>query len=157
MGKHYVVGFVVHKGDDFDSVVLIRKNRPEWQAGRYNGVGGKIEPGETAPVAMEREFREETGVTIPADAWDRMCTIAWPDDVARVGNADPTEVVFFRHLWGTVRPEVHQMTDERVDWWMVNDLPDVIPNLRWLVPLAAYTADRYGHFLVPATVAEVLT
>lgn len=38
---------------------------------------------------------------------------------------------------------------------MVQSIP-VIPNLRWLVPLACYTADTYEPFTVQATVAEVL-
>lgn len=57
----YVLGFV------FDAlgreVALIEKRRPAWQAGRLNGVGGKIEPGETPLQAMERECREECGLT----------------------------------------------------------------------------------------------
>jgi 8-oxo-dGTP diphosphatase len=58
----YVVGFL------FDpklyNVVLIKKNKPEWQKGKLNGVGGKIEAGETCLEAMIREFYEETGLLI---------------------------------------------------------------------------------------------
>lgn len=43
-------------------MVMIKKERPAWQAGLLNGVGGKIEPGETPFEAMVREFQEETGV-----------------------------------------------------------------------------------------------
>jgi len=56
--KNYVLGFM------FDSyyrrVLLIAKNHPEWQKGRLNGIGGKIEDNESPMHAMEREFREET-------------------------------------------------------------------------------------------------
>ena len=41
--ERMVVGFAFT--EDRRSVILIRKNRPEWQAGRLNGVGGHIEPG----------------------------------------------------------------------------------------------------------------
>lgn len=53
----YVCGFLVYG----HSVALMRKNRPQWQVGKLNGIGGKIEDGETAAEAMRREFQEETG------------------------------------------------------------------------------------------------
>jgi 8-oxo-dGTP diphosphatase len=64
----YVAGFLFSNCRKY--VVLILKAKPAWQAGRLNAVGGKIEPGETPPEAMEREFREETSVIIPAASWN---------------------------------------------------------------------------------------
>lgn len=54
---------------DAGSVLLILKNRPSFLAGRWNGVGGHVEPGETPAQAMAREFREETGLDWPEQAW----------------------------------------------------------------------------------------
>lgn len=54
----YVLGIVTSPERD---VLLIRKTKPDWQAGRLNGIGGKIEIGEAPGFAMAREFREETG------------------------------------------------------------------------------------------------
>lgn len=62
MKRKYVVGFLISQ--NCKRVVLIRKNRPQWQAGKLNGVGGHIEDGETPIKAMMREFLEETGVRI---------------------------------------------------------------------------------------------
>jgi 8-oxo-dGTP diphosphatase len=53
----YVAGFLFNEART--KVLLIRKNKPEWQAGRYNAVGGKIEGDETPLEAMNREFSEE--------------------------------------------------------------------------------------------------
>jgi 8-oxo-dGTP pyrophosphatase MutT (NUDIX family) len=50
-------------------ILLIEKNRPTWQAGLFNGIGGKLEEGETAVEAMARECLEETGLAIAADDW----------------------------------------------------------------------------------------
>lgn len=158
--KQYVVGFMLDHPRE--NVVLIRKNRPEWQAGRLNGVGGKVEPGETREDAMVREFGEETGMATLAWAWDQICTIAWPDDAVRVGDAEPTTCTFFRAVdvqGCRLEEAVTSTTDELV---VVRNIMDVIahdriiPNLRWLLPLAAYTADRYGPFRVDATVATIL-
>lgn len=65
----YVLGFLF----DNNVVVLIRKNRPAWQKGLLNGVGGHIEPGETPLQAMVREFREETGATV--ENWRHFATM----------------------------------------------------------------------------------
>jgi 8-oxo-dGTP diphosphatase len=65
--KNYVLGFAFNA--DRTKIVMIRKTRPAWQAGRLNGLGGKIEPGETQLQAMCREFAEETGVTTQESDW----------------------------------------------------------------------------------------
>ena len=51
--------FLIRRGE----VLLIRKKRGHG-AGRINGPGGKIDPGETALAAAVRETREETGVEV---------------------------------------------------------------------------------------------
>lgn len=54
---------VLAKKNWFDGQVLvIEKNRPEFQKGRLNLIGGKVEPGETANQAAVRELLEETGL-----------------------------------------------------------------------------------------------
>lgn len=64
----YVLGFLFSR--DFQTVVLIRKNKPEWQAGLLNGIGGKIEDSDAdAHAAMVREFKEETGVDTIEMKW----------------------------------------------------------------------------------------
>jgi len=64
---NYVLGFMFDSS--FDRVLLIKKNKPEWQAGKLNGVGGKVERFETGPKAMVREFKEETGVDTSESDW----------------------------------------------------------------------------------------
>ena len=59
----YCLGFVfvAHASH----VLLIQKNKPgHWQHGRLNGLGGRIEPGETALDAMLRETNEEAGIQL---------------------------------------------------------------------------------------------
>ena len=122
-----VCGF--YFSDDRTQVVLIRKNRPAWQAGMINGVGGKTESGETPLDAMIREFHEETGVLVKD--WDHYCT--------HTDRGHSFKIWFFRafaqagHL-----SECRSMTDEQVLSFSVDSLYKlpVIPNLRWLIPMA---------------------
>jgi 8-oxo-dGTP diphosphatase len=120
--KLYVVGFAFTR--DSKSVALIRKERPDWQRGRFNGIGGKIEPGESPSAAMVREFREEAGVLIPE--WDHFLTLEYPQ----------ATVHFFRSFG--FADQVKTLTDETVFLCNVSSPPHgLIDNLRWLLPMAA--------------------
>lgn len=118
----YVAGFLF--SIDWETVLLIEKNKPDWQRGRLNGVGGKIEPGESPIAAMSREFEEEAGIS-PA-IWCRFCSLTGEDWRVHffVANGYP-------HL-------ARQMTGERlhvVETKRLLEYP-ILPNLKWLVPMA---------------------
>lgn len=57
--RGWVLGFLF--SEDLSKVVLIKKTHPDWQAGKLNGIGGKIELGASHRATMWRECREETG------------------------------------------------------------------------------------------------
>lgn len=78
--KEYVLGFAFNAGKTH--VVLIEKDRPEWQKGKSNGVGGKIEPEDECPrSAMVREFEEETGVTTKENDWHNYAVMDCDNDI----------------------------------------------------------------------------
>lgn len=68
--RTYVVGFVLDNQEN--TALLIKKTKPDWQKGRWNGIGGKIEVGEKPHEAMVREFWEETGVETDEGEWLRV-------------------------------------------------------------------------------------
>ncbi|MCX7425897.1 MAG: NUDIX domain-containing protein [Planctomycetia bacterium] len=59
-GRRGVVGVVVRDG----RLLLIRRSRQVVAPGMYCFPGGGIEPGESEPEALVREFREELGVEV---------------------------------------------------------------------------------------------
>jgi 8-oxo-dGTP diphosphatase len=121
--RKYVCGFLF---DGCGNVALIEKRRPEWQKGRLNGVGGQIEKGETPLKAMVREFREEAGDEI---SWRQFCLV----------KGDGYRVYYFT---SKERAEISSKTDEKVGWYSIDKLPaNVLPNLRWLIPMANYKFD----------------
>ena len=118
--QEYVCGLLFSV--DRARVLLIRKRRPAWQAGRLNGVGGKVEPGETVYEAMRREFREEAG--LDGIDWRPGVVITGPDWRGH----------FFR-AFGNPNA-ARALTDEPLEIHDVAALPpEVIPNLKWIIPL----------------------
>jgi 8-oxo-dGTP diphosphatase len=94
--------FVVHEG----KVLLIRKKRG-LGAGKINGPGGRIEPGETSRDAAIRETREELGIEALApelraelhfqfvDGYSLHCSVF----VSTAFVGQPTETVEAVPLW----------------------------------------------------------
>lgn len=131
----YVVGYAF--SPDGTQVALIEKLRPEWQAGKYNGIGGKIKSGELAMHAMAREFGEETGVYISADRWLHFRT----EEFYNTGDDGGTWV---RHYVVKTTPAewdaIHTATDEKVVK-LPYPLPEtetrnLVYNMPYLVPMA---------------------
>lgn len=114
------VGFFF--SEDEKQIVLIRKNRPQWQKDCLNGIGGKIEGEETPLECMKREFLEETSLSV--------------EDWIEVGKitAKDAEINIF-----TCKGDVSQcktVTDEEVlivevanlsNYKLISNLPTIIP------------------------------
>lgn len=110
--------------------MLIKKTKPEWQRGKLNGVGGKIEAGETPHQAMLREWKEETGDGFD-HVWEKFLRLSLPN------SHEPTEVHFFRAFSSATT--AHTTTDEVIIIRAVSEVFqhwNVIPNLRWIIPFA---------------------
>lgn len=107
-GTSVVATVIVDRG----RVVLVRRARPEGTL-VWTFPSGKLEPGESAAAAAERESREETGLTVRADTvlGERVhpktghhlvyvaCTpltgtvhVASPDEVVDVAWVEPAEL-----------------------------------------------------------------
>ena len=125
--QNYVVGFLFNSL--LDSVVLIEKQRPSWQKGRLNGVGGHVEPGESSLNAMKREFMEETGVEV--NNWEHFTTLHCKDCCIDFYRAESNNI-----------GDVKSVTDEKVFIYDVKELyyrentDKFVSNVFWLIPLA---------------------
>lgn len=126
----YCAGFLFKNIWNYDpcAVALIEKIKPEWQQGLLNGIGGKIEKGETPLEAQIREFKEETGEYITQ--WDKFAILK--------SNLHGGIVHFF--VARNDGAEIETTTQEKVGWyninWVQNKYAKVVPNLRFLIPMA---------------------
>lgn len=123
--NNYVVGFMFNK--ELDKVLLILKNRPDWQAGKWNGIGGKLKMNEEPLQAMVREFQEETGILTDQSSW------TWKGAFIHDGLSWAVDVFIAK---GNIY-EYTTITDERVEVIHLTDLDNypVVPNLKWLIPM----------------------
>lgn len=119
------------------SVLLVKKKKPDWQIGKWNGPGGEVEPGEDAAKAASRELFEETGLHIEPEAWEVVGNLAGSD----------FDVTFlkFQYAAGYFAPILTPLTEadaesfgtEYFRWYSVDSLPAaVVYDLRWVIPFA---------------------
>ncbi len=139
---NYVTGLMFSA--DRKKIILITKLNPDWQRGLLNGIGGKIEPGESPVAAICREFTEETGViTVP---------VQWTN-FAIINHLDEYHVTFFVTFDDTMFT-AKTTEKEVVGLYDVDDLPpNLVVNLRWLIPLALDTGLRFD---MPAVFQEIV-
>jgi 8-oxo-dGTP diphosphatase len=137
--QRYTVGFIFNQ--TLDKVLLIHKLHPAWQKGKVNGIGGKIESGEDSRDCIVREIQEETGLITHKNNWQ----------FAGKNIAPDWEVDFYAYQYEHDESDAHTVIDEKIEWFSLTNLPEnLIPNLRWLIPLALdkLTADEYTEFVV---------
>ena len=113
--------FIVKQG----RILLIRKKRG-FGAGKVNGPGGKIEPGETARAAAIRETQEETGVTPRrleergklhfqfADGYSLVCTVFLAGDL----EGEPRETAEAAPFWSPVEAVPYGEMWEDDEHWL---------------------------------------
>lgn len=132
MKARYVAGFLFSL--DGAHVALVEKQKPDWQKNKWNGIGGKIEEGELPSQAMQREFKEEAGLDI--SNWTRFCVLVGNDSAYNT-NGNEFEVHFFSHFSDDVY-NVKTMETEEIALHPAKSIMhmNVIPNLKWLIPLA---------------------
>jgi len=120
----FVVGFLF----DNDKVALIKKTHPDWQRGKLNGIGGHMENNESPLDAIIREFKEEADLEVRN--WEHYCTLSYSGDC----------ILYFFAANIAPNSRIKSNTEEIVNWYPLKQLDklNVIPILRWLIPMAKY-------------------
>jgi 8-oxo-dGTP diphosphatase len=110
------LGYVL-SGDGSEVLLLHRNSRTDdHHYGKYNGLGGKVEPTEDVCAGMRREILEEAGIT--AVGMDLAGTVSWPG-FGRDGEAW-LGFIFRVHTW-TGTP-LDRCAEGTLEWVAVTDL-----------------------------------
>ncbi len=108
--KHVTLLFLLR-----DNEILLAMKKRGFGVGRWNGVGGKIEPDETIEEATARECREEIGVNPGALEKVAHLTFAFPD-----GTPDILAHVYITREWEGEPVETEEMAPR---WFALGDIP----------------------------------
>lgn len=99
---------------DNEKVLLAMKKR-RYGAGKWNGYGGKLEPGETVEESLVREVREESGLRVKD--FDKIGLVTYVSDV----EDDPMEVHVYKIIKYEGEPvETEEMTPK---WFKYSEIP----------------------------------
>lgn len=140
--KQYVLGFAFSRTRDV--IALIEKQKPDWQKGKFNGIGGKIEPEDSSPRdAMIREFKEETGVQTFYGGelgWNHFATMTFDDDIMG-GKA----VVYCFRMFSSQVYQCKTIESEQIKLFDLTGLAGLplIDNLPVLIPMALHQGIKF--------------
>jgi len=148
--KNYTLGFMF--SENKQEVLLIQKDRLEWQAGKLNGIGGKQEPNDSTSLDTQiREFKEETGIDTKISDWELFCIIDGTETENKTGTKIGSTYriycykAFNNSLYDArvVETEIPMVLDlfnpEREDH--IKYFP-ILPNVNWLIPMALTTVNQ---------------
>jgi len=132
-----------------DRVLMIhRQGRPDdLHLGKYNGLGGKVEPGEDIVASVIREVREEAGIVLEAPRLRG--TISWPGFGA--GGEDWFGFVFVADSWtGEMTTQNHEGVLEWVPRARLLSFDlELWPGDRYFLPLVFDESVAQFHGVMP--------
>jgi 8-oxo-dGTP diphosphatase len=141
------LGYVL--SPDQRHVLMIHRNaRPDDQAfGKYNGLGGKMEPGEDVAACMKREIREEAGLEVVA--MRLRGTISWPG----FGKHGEDWLGFIFLITAFTGQPLRRSAEGTLEWVPVaqvvnNEIP-MWPGDKYFLPLVFSADPRQFHGLMP--------
>ena len=113
---HATLCFIVRDGAS--AHVLLGKKKRGFGIGKLNGIGGKLEPGESPEDGIIREVQEEVGMTIPKTALHAVGEITFRFPFMEAFNHFVH--VFVATAWEGAPIETDEMLP---NWFPVNAIP----------------------------------
>jgi 8-oxo-dGTP diphosphatase len=138
---HYTIGFIRRN----DEILLLNREKPAWM-GVWNGVGGKVEQGESPRESMIREISEETGIELTHVYFKGVVT--WMVDEHRHGGmfAYYAEVSDNFEYCTPVQTDEGILDWKKIDWILNPNNQGVATNIPKYLPSMLNDQRCYEHF-----------
>lgn len=132
-----------------NKLLLLNRESPEWM-GIWNGVGGKLEEGETPFESILREIKEETGIKITPQNVKQKGTITWTDPAHTYVDG---MYVYVAELSDSYHYHTPLKTDEGIlDWkelsWIFHPKNAGLANLNYYLEEVLQDEANYEHRFV---------
>lgn len=145
MSKILTLGLIVK-----DKKILLGMKKRGFGAGKWNGFGGKVEPGESVEDALEREVREETGLNVLQ--YSKKALLNFNIDT------EPEQLEGHIFLINEFEGEPIETDEMKPQWFSLNDLPyDLMwaGDIHWLpLVLGGKTIKATFNFLDESTLVS---
>lgn len=105
---------IARRGDE----VLLAMKKRGFGKGKWNGVGGKLEPGETIEQALVREAREEVGI-LPM----KYEKVAELDFIQDADTPDPWHMYVYAYLCNEWEGEPAESEEMAPKWFKTDKIP----------------------------------
>ncbi|MDA3969938.1 MAG: 8-oxo-dGTP diphosphatase [Desulfobulbaceae bacterium] len=139
------LGFIL--SPDQEQVLLIHRQgrKNDHHVGKFNGLGGKMEPGESVSQCMEREIHEEAGIR--CTAMSLRGTINWTDFGPQ--GEDWLGFIFLVHTFSGTPNRVN--AEGKLEWHTIKELGGLPmwPGDRHFLPLIFDKDPRIFHGVMP--------
>lgn len=132
---------------DGERVLMVHRNKRDndQHLGKYNGLGGKLDPLEDVVAGLRREVREEAGIEI--DGIELRGTVSWPG-FGKYGEDWLGFIFRIRHFTGEPHSENPEGSLEWVQRDRILDLP-LWEGDRYFLPLVFSDDPRQFHGVMP--------
>ena len=141
--KQYTLVFILKDTPDKTSrEILLGLKKRGFGTGKWNGFGGKLEPGETVVAAAVRELHEESGLLCDSTSLTKVAKLRF--DMATSIMLVDTYIGSFNDCSGTV-VESEEM---RPCWFAESEIPyhDTWPDDKFWLPLVLRGKKVVGEF-----------
>ena len=135
-----LVFLVTKENNNIIRICLAMKKRG-FGKGRWNGAGGKVEPGETIEAAAKREAEEE--ISVSPENMEKVAELAFtfPHNPA----FDQLVHVYLCEEWGG---EIAESEEMRPEWFLIEEIPykDMWPDDEFWLPFVVKGEKVRGAF-----------
>jgi mutator protein MutT len=111
--KQATLCFLLRHGE-----ILLAMKKRGFGAGKWNGPGGKIEPGETPEATVVRELEEEAGLAVSPEDLVKVAT-----NVFRYADRPEWDQVVHIYLARSWTGELRETEEMRPQWFRLEDIP----------------------------------
>lgn len=125
-----------------DDQILLAMKKRGFGAGKWNGVGGKLEANESVEDALVRECQEEIGVT-PL-SWQKVAELDFVQD----STTEPWHMYVHAYITSDWTGEPTESEEMRPEWYPIDSIPydDMWDDDRFWLKRALDGEKLYGEF-----------